>query len=49
MNLKDLYAKARILRLALANEYDLQKKQEIETRYKEVMGKIENFINSAPF
>jgi L-serine deaminase len=49
MNLKDLYAKARILRLALANEYDLVSKQEIETRYKEVMGKIEDIINSAPF
>ncbi len=49
MNLKDLYARARLLRLALADEYDLKRKQEIETRYKEVMEKIDNTIKSAPF
>ncbi len=49
MNLKDLYAKARLLRLALADEYDLEKKLEIQNRYLEVMDKIQDVIKSAPF
>ena len=49
MNIKDLYAKARLLRLALADEYDLQKKQEIEGHYMKVMKKISDLIMDAPF
>jgi hypothetical protein len=48
-NLKDLYTEARLLRLALVYEYDLQKKQETETRYREIMKKISDLITDAPF
>jgi hypothetical protein len=49
MGLKDLYARARILRLAIADEYDISKKQEMEKRYREVIEKIDDIIKSAPF
>ena len=49
MSLNELYAKARLLKSAINDEYDLKRKQKLEEYYREVMGKISDYIDSAPF
>jgi hypothetical protein len=49
MSLNELYTKARLLRTAINDEYDLKRKLELEEHYREVMGKISDYIDSAPF
>jgi hypothetical protein len=49
MSLNELYAKARLLKSAINDEYDLKRKQKLEEHYREVMEKISDYIDSAPF
>jgi hypothetical protein len=49
MSLNELYAKARLLKSAISDEYDLKRKHKLEEHYREVMGKISDYIDSAPF
>jgi hypothetical protein len=49
MSLKDLYTRARLLWLALQEEYDLERKQEFEKLYKTVIKDISDIIECAPF
>ena len=49
MSLNELYTKASLLKSAINDEYDLKRKQKLEEHYREVMEKIGDYIDSAPF
>ena len=49
MNLRELYARARLIKLALDDEYDLEKKQKLEILYNATMQQISDLIQAAPF